>query len=51
VPTRVDFLRGGILLFDHNVKRRKGAYLLIKKEGFSFISEEEVSNDISFFVF
>jgi hypothetical protein len=33
-----------------NVERRKGACLLIMKEGFSFVAEE-VSNDISFFVF
>jgi hypothetical protein len=39
------------LLFEFNVKRRKGASLLFRQEGFSFVSEEEVSNDISFFVF
>jgi hypothetical protein len=38
------------LLFQINVERRKGAYLLIRKEGFSFV-KEEVSDDISFFVF
>jgi hypothetical protein len=38
------------LLSNINVERRKGAYLLIMKEGFSFV-REEVSNDISFFVF
>jgi hypothetical protein len=38
------------LLSNINVEKRKGAYLLIMKEGFSFV-REEVSNDISFFVF
>jgi hypothetical protein len=38
------------LLSQLNVERRKGAYLLIMMEGFSFV-REGVSNDISFFVF
>jgi len=38
------------LLSQINVERRKGACLLITKEGFSFVTEE-VSDDISFFVF
>ncbi|OGP94231.1 MAG: hypothetical protein A2157_14205 [Deltaproteobacteria bacterium RBG_16_47_11] len=48
-PTR-DHPEERSLLFQINVERRKGAYLLFKKEGFSFVMEE-VSNDISFFVF
>ncbi len=52
-PTEVN-LTGSILkrylLFELNEKRRKGAYLLFRKEGVSFVVEE-VSNDISFFVF
>jgi hypothetical protein len=39
------------LLSDLNAKRREGAYLLNRKEGVSFVSKEEVSDDISFFVF
>jgi hypothetical protein len=38
------------LLSQLNVERRKGACLLIMRGGFSFV-REEVSNDISFFVF
>jgi hypothetical protein len=49
-PTRVIFIQERSLLFEFNAKRRKGAYLLIKKEGFSFVLKEEVSHDISFFI-
>jgi hypothetical protein len=48
-PTR-DHLVERSLLSQINVERRKGACLLITKEGFSFVTEE-VSDDISFFVF
>jgi hypothetical protein len=34
-----------------NAKRRKGAYQLSRKEGSILILQEEVSDDISFFVF
>jgi hypothetical protein len=52
-PTRVNFIyfKERFRLFVFNGKRRKGASLLFRPEGFSFVSEEEVSNDISFFVF
>jgi hypothetical protein len=49
-PTRDHPIKERSLLSQINVERRKGAYLLIMKEGFSFVTEE-VSNDISFFVF
>ena len=49
-PTRDHPIEERSLLSQINVERRKGAYLLFKKEGFSFVMEE-VSNDISFFVF
>jgi len=40
------------LLFECSAKKRKGAYLLIgKKLFFLFALTEEVSDDISFFVF
>ena len=40
------------LLFECNAKKRKGAYLLIRKKVFFlFALTEEVSDDISFFVF
>jgi len=40
------------LLFECNAKKRKGAYLLTaKKVFFLFALTEEVSDDISFFVF
>ena len=53
-PTGVYLTLERSLLFESNVKRKKGAYLLIRKKGFSFILGEvsgEVSNDISLFVF
>ena len=50
-PTRVNFIKERSLLFEYNAKGKKGAYLLIRKEGFCFVLKEEVSDDISFFVF
>jgi hypothetical protein len=49
-PTRDHPIEERSLLSQLNVDRKKGAYLLIKKEGFSFVVEG-VSDDISFFVF
>jgi len=49
-PARDHPIEERSLLFQPNVERRKGAYLLIKEEGFSFVMEG-VSDDISFFVF
>ena len=49
-PTRDHRVEERSLLSQLNVERRKGACLLITKEGFSFV-REEVSDDISFFVF
>jgi hypothetical protein len=49
-PTRDHPIEERSLLSQLNVERRKGAYLLITEEGFSFVAEE-VSDDISFFVF
>jgi len=49
-PTRDHPVEERRLLSQLNVERRKGACLLIMKEGFSLV-REEVSNDISFFVF
>jgi hypothetical protein len=49
-PTRDHPVEERSLLSQLNVERRKGACLLIVKEGFSFVIGE-VSNDISFFVF
>jgi hypothetical protein len=49
-PTRDHLTEERSLLSQLNVERRKGACLLVMKEGFSFVTEE-VSNDISFFVF
>jgi hypothetical protein len=45
------YLRERSLLYECSAKGKKGAYLLIRKEGFSFVLKEEVSDDISFFVF
>jgi len=39
------------MLLDVNGKRRKGACLLFRKEGGFLILVEEVSDDISFFIF
>jgi hypothetical protein len=39
------------MLSELSAKGKKGAYLLIRKEDFSFVLKEEVSDDISFFVF
>jgi len=50
-PTGVNLNSERSLLSDLNAKRREGAYLLNRKEGFSFVLKEEVSDDISFFVF
>jgi hypothetical protein len=49
-PTRDHPVEERSLLSQFSVERRKGAYPLIMKGGFSFV-REEVSNDISFFVF
>jgi hypothetical protein len=47
----VNFISERGLVSECNAKGKKGAYLLIRKEGFSFVLKEEVSDDISFFVF
>jgi len=49
-PTRDHPVEERSLLSQINVERRKGACLLIMEEGFSLVTEE-VSDDISFFVF
>jgi hypothetical protein len=49
-PTRDHPVEERSLLSQLSVERKKGACLLITKEGFSFVTEE-VSGDISFFVF
>jgi hypothetical protein len=40
-----------IRLIDANEKRKKGACLSLRKRMLLFVSREEVSHDISFFVF
>ena len=39
------------ILFDVTVNRKKGAYRPFRKKGVFLVSSEEVSDDISFFLF
>jgi hypothetical protein len=51
-PTKVGLLyKERSILFDVTTNRKKGAYQLFRKESVFLVSSEEVSNDISFFVF
>jgi hypothetical protein len=40
-----------LTLFDVTTNRKKGAYRLFRKESVFLVSSEEVSDDISFFLF
>jgi hypothetical protein len=51
-PTKVcSLFKERSTLFDVTTNRKKGAYQQFRKESVFLVSSEEVSNDISFFVF
>jgi hypothetical protein len=51
-PTKVRSLfKERLTLFDVTTNRKKGAYRLFRKESVFLVSSEEVSDDISFFLF